>query len=182
MLPPKPVSSSIFAPIALTLMCAGVAGLLVTSGQDLSRSGSGTKPPDLVMASSDVPGMIVAIDWDFVRHPERLHRLALSGVEREKLRADLEAGRLRIGMIQVWDTVDEDGDQIRIEAVGFSQDLTILHRPSTFLIPYAPGGSVRITAIHDGAGGGVTLGVATVLGPTPLPPMVVSQSLEIPVL
>jgi hypothetical protein len=44
------------------------------------------------------------------------------------------------------------------------------------------GGTVSIRAVRDGGGGGVTLGVSTVIGPVPLPSLAPGQIVEIPAL
>jgi hypothetical protein len=57
-----------------------------------------------------------------------------------------------------------------------------MHKPVTFFLPLQPGGTVSIRAVRDGGGGGVTLGVSTVIGPVPLPSLAPGQIVEIPAL
>ncbi|MDX2288902.1 MAG: hypothetical protein NW217_08800 [Hyphomicrobiaceae bacterium] len=99
--------------------------------------------------------------------------------EKDRLKQSLKDSRLRVGAVTIWDTVHQDGDRVRISSAGFSQDVTILHKPRMFFVPYLPGAAVRIEATFDG-GGGVTLGVRTAIGDVPLPYLSVGQVLELP--
>jgi len=143
---------------------------------------SDSLPALISMAAGEVPGILVTVDPDLIKRPVSRSKLAMEEAEKQRLEQKLAEGQLRLGKLEVWDTVDEDGDRVRIEAVGFTQDVTILHKPQVFLVPFMPGGTIRISAIHDGGGGGVTLGVSTILGPTPLPALSLGQAVEIPVL
>jgi hypothetical protein len=78
--------------------------------------------------------------------------------------------------------MSEDGDMVELNAAGFSQRVTIMHKPVSFFLPLNPGGSVNIKAVRDGGGGGVTLGVSTITGKLALPILAVGQSVEIPAL
>lgn len=139
-------------------------------------------PPRLVLNANDVAGAVITLDSAGFGRPENLARLAMDEPEKARLVRELSDGRVRIGFVRVWDTADEDGDRVRIQSAGFSQDVTITSAPRVLFVPFLPGGTALVTAIHDGGGGGITLGIATVLGPTPLPPLVVGQTMEIPIL
>src|SRR5262249_13903055 len=110
-----------------------------------------------------------------------LVQLKMPEAEKQRVAEKLADGSVRLAAVTVWDTMDEDGDVIEISAAGFSQQVTIMHKPATFFVPLRPGGSVTMKAVHDGYGG-VTLGVSTITGSLPLPRLAVGQSLEIPAL
>src|SRR5437588_176153 len=93
-----------------------------------------------------------------------LAQLNMPEVEKARLAEKLADGSVRLAAVTVWDTVDEDGDTVDVMAAGFRQRLVIMHKPVTFFLPVQPGGSVVIKAVRDGGGGGVTLGVSTILG------------------
>jgi len=182
LLPPQPL----LIPAAATGATMAVAALglgLWWYASGIDGDPGKAAPPGVVSIPADrVPGAVMTLlvsgndDPTFV-----LAKMAVDPEERTRLRADLAQGRIRIGMIRLWDTVHEDGDRVRLDGAGYTQELTILHKPGIFYLPFVPGGSARITAIRDG-GGGVTLGVATVLGPVHLPPLKVGQAVEIPIL
>ena len=108
-----------------------------------------------------------------------LAQLDMPEVEKARLAEKLADGSVRLAAVTVWDTVDEDGDTVDVMAAGFRQRLVIMHKPVTFFLPVQPGGSVVIKAVRDGGGGGVTLGVSTILGPYRLSALAVGQSVEI---
>jgi hypothetical protein len=171
------------AVIAGAIFSAFLFGGVVWLNANPQRERSPAEPPPrLILGANEVAGAVVALDSARFARPENLARLAMEEPEKARLVRELSEGRLRIGFVRLWDTADEDGDRIRIQSAGFSQDVTITKAPSMIFVPYLPGGTALITAIHDGGGGGITLGVATVLGPTPLPPLSVGQTLEIPIL
>ena len=110
-----------------------------------------------------------------------LAQLSMPEAEKKRLAEKLADGSVRLAAVTIWDTVDEDGDTVDVTAAGFSQRLVIMHKPKMFFLPVQPGGSVVIKAVRDG-GGGITLGVSTILGPYPMPALAVGQSVEIPAL
>jgi hypothetical protein len=110
-----------------------------------------------------------------------LVQLHMPEAEKQRVAEKLADGSVRLAAVTVWDTMEEDGDMVEINAAGFSQRVTIMHKPATFFLPLNPGGSVNIKAVHDGRGG-VTLGVSTITGRLALPILAVGQSVEIPAL
>ena len=153
-------------------------GLLTGSGGIGNRS----EPQTLFVSADDVPGAFFPVPPELSKGTQRvLGLIKMPGPEKERLSLALETGDVRIAAIWLWDNQAEDGDSVRISASGFTQTTGIKKSPTMFYVPVQTGTSMQITAVADG-GGGVTLGVRTILGPFPLPPLVVGQSLEIPVL
>ena len=110
-----------------------------------------------------------------------LAQLNMPEAEKKRLAEKLADGSVRLAVVTMWDTVDEDGDTVDVTAAGFSQRLVIMHKPKMFFVPVVARRQRFIRAVRDG-GGGVTLGVSTILGPYPLPALAVGQSVEIPAL
>jgi hypothetical protein len=132
--------------------------------------------------ASRVPGALLTIDPDLlIEQPQKWAKLQMPESEKNRLLHELKTGTLRLGMVKLWDSAAEDADMVRIVAAGFSQDILLRKEPQILYVPFSPGGSVRMTAVRDG-GGGVTLGVETVLGPFLMPSLAVGQSVEVPVL
>lgn len=166
------------------LGAALVAGWLTfRAAPDAVDAASTTAATVVTVAAETVPGAMVPHDPSALS--ERSHVLAgmtLDDAEKERLLTEVADGKMRIGAISLWDTIDEDADTVLIASGGFEQEVVIGNTPTMFYVPYRPGAAVRVTAILDGGGGGVTLGVKTVIGPVPLPHLSVGSSLEIPVL
>ncbi len=187
LLGPLPLISgpAIVASSAVVLVAAAlVAGWLTfRTSPDAVEETAATAATVIVIAAETVPGAVVPHDPSAVsRRSHVLAGMKLDDAEKERLLAEVADGKLRVGAISLWDTIDEDSDTVRIASGGFAQNVVIGKTPKMFYVPYRPGTAVRITAILDGGGGGVTLGVKTVIGPVPLPHLLVGSSVEIPVL
>lgn len=185
LLPPQPLAlrpPAIASAGVLLVLGVGAAALwwMAAPPANGGKTPSSALPPTISMPADRVAGAVIQVSGNGYSNA-MLAKLQVSTEERDRLRKALGDGRLRIGMIKLWDTMVEDGDRVRLEGAGFVQELTILHKAAVFLVPYVPGQAVRITAIGDG-GGGVTLGLSTILGPVVLPPLALGQTLEIPVL
>lgn len=140
--------------------------------------------PPIALAVDQVQGAVSSASLEFLEKAggRNWFLLFLSDAEKARLKSDLAIERRRIGTITLWDTVDEDGDQVRVESGGYVQDVPLKHTPRVLVVPFGPGDSVKITAIVDGGGGGLTLGVSTLLGPTLLPRLLPGETVEIPIL
>ncbi len=90
---------------------------------------------------------------------QAIGKLMMSGPEKEKVRAEVADGKLRLGWITVSDNFDEDGDWVRVSAAGFRQDVPLKHAPYTMAIPYLPGTPVAVAGLVDGGGGDITVSV-----------------------
>jgi hypothetical protein len=127
-------------------------------------------------------GTFTVLPSNFQQSPGSvLVQLQMPEAEKRRVAEKLVDGSVRLAAVTVWDTMQEDGDVVELNAASFSQRVTIMHKPVTFFLPLSPGGSVRIKAVRDG-GGGVTLGVSSITGKLALPPLAVGQSVEIPAL
>ena len=100
---------------------------------------------------------------------------------RKDILVDIQAGNTKLGSITLWDNFDQDGDVVEIRTADTVISVSLTNIPQTFLVPYKSGQSLIITGIHDG-GGGITAAISTNSGEVPLPPMVVGQSIELPLL
>lgn len=165
---------------------AAIAAATTVFGPGLrhsSNDGHRGRPAILSVGGTNYTGAFVLIDADVAQNrPFALRSLQMPETERQRVAETMRSGPTRMAAVTLWDTMDEDGDIVEISAAGFSQRLVILNTPKLFFVPVMPGAPVRITAIKDGGGGGVTLGVKTVVGDVPLPFLAVGQSIEVPAL
>lgn len=188
LLEPQPLPEHLTAPSAVMISAMAVVALVAIGGLGLADlatspkslvSDDAVRPSVITVDVSQAPGFVQPVNPVIASRSEHVfNMLAMPGAEKARLRKKLAESPIRIGAITLWDTVDEDGDQITVTAAGFTQTLTILHKPETFFVPYLPGGSLRISGVHDG-GGGITLGAQTTLGKLPLPYMDVGQVIEV---
>ena len=171
---------AIAATAAILLVAAAAFGVFLFSAETDGNSGNATVDKPVIVADQ-IRGAVGPLPQSLNATTHVMTALALPEREKERVREMLKDGSLRMGTITLWDTIDEDADTVSISSAGFIQEHVIKHAPRTFFVPYLPGSSVRITALHDG-GGGVTLGVKTAFGDVPLPRLHVGQTIEIPIL
>ena len=197
LLPPRPLSQPAPAAIAAVVaigLAAGAAFMLLgdrlgsdaikAAGGIAAGAGGGTERDKVFVLSADqTTGAFKFLPASFQNSPASvLAQMNMPEAEKKRLAEKLIDGTVRLAAVTLWDTVDEDGDVVDVIAGGFSQRLVIMHKQKTFFVGVQPGGSVVIKAVRDGGGGGVTLGVSTVLGPYHLPALAVGQAVEIPAL
>lgn len=168
------------------LAIAGIAFMAWSGGNDLSSSaltspaGGGENAKIIFIDPQDVPGMMTRLPSDIkMRNDNVVSLLHVPENRKAYVKSELDKGRMRVGSISVWDSVAEDGDEIRLSAAGIDQVVRIAHTPRTYLVPHFPGGTMRISGTRDG-GGGITLGIKTMLGPVHLPRLAIGEVMEIP--
>lgn len=105
--------------------------------------------------------------------------LNLPAPDRARLAADVEAGRLRLVWLSLFDSDAEDGDVVTLSSGGFTYPVALSKAPATLAVPVLIGGTIALTGTRDG-GGGVTVGVVGSGGPLPLPPLSVGQTVPLP--
>lgn len=169
--------------LGLTCMAFFAANGLWGPAGDNRRTNRETSRASAVrLSTSEVPGALGTIDKALTANSEHVFgALVMPSEDKARLKAELERTPMRIGRLTVWDTIDQDDDRVRITASGFSQDVVIGHAPKSFFVPYLPGTDVKVLALQDGGGGGVTLGISTTLGPLSLPHIAPGQTIEIAV-
>lgn len=165
------------------VVVAAAVALWLAVGPDLNAGGGRAALPTITMAEKDVPGSVkpVASSLVFQGSPAWT-MLALPDSQKRRIMQEMADGKLRLGALFLWDTIDEDTDTVRVSGAGYDQDVVITHAHRMVYVPYYPGTRVTITALRDGGGGGVTLGLSTIIGPVALPHLGAGQTLEIPVL
>jgi hypothetical protein len=87
----------------------------------------------------------------------------------------------RLAWITLWDTDTEDGDVVRIDSQGYSRTITLTRQPVTFAIPVPRNGTLSVTGVRDGEGGGITVGLASGESHAVFPIMSVGQMLGLKV-
>lgn len=108
-----------------------------------------------------------------------LRSLALAADQRLELRAAIAARGMRMAVLEVFDSDAEDGDVIRIEALGLAQTVRLTKRPVAVPVLLPSDGRIRIIGVDEGLGGGVTAGVISGGRALKLPPLAVGESLVV---
>ena len=163
----------IWAGAAVLLVAAAVSvGLLGSSGTPNLSSQTQTQHA-VIGASLMQP---VAAD----ESEQAIARLMMSGPEKERVRAELAGGKLRLALITVSDSDEEDGDWVRVAAAGFQQDVRLFHKPYTVAVPYIPGMPVSVIGLVDGGGGDITVAVYVGSARLSLRPLKTGEVLQIP--
>jgi hypothetical protein len=88
---------------------------------------------------------------------------------------------LRLAWITLWDTDVEDGDVVRIDSQGYSRTVALTKRGVTFAVPVPTDGTITVTGVNDGDGGGITVGLASGAAKAVFPIMSPGQSLGLSV-
>jgi hypothetical protein len=104
----------------------------------------------------------------------------MNSAEKERVSEEVSSGRLRLAWITLSDTLDEDGDWVRLAAAGFRQDVRLLNRPYLIAVPYLPGSPITVTGLIDGNGGNITVAVYIGAARVSLKPLAQGETLFIP--
>ncbi len=104
--------------------------------------------------------------------------LQLPSSERSALERDVEAGRVQLAWLTLWDDQVEDGDVVHLEGAGLNRTVSIKRSQQTIAVPLAGSGGFRLTGIRDG-GGGITVAMKANGRDVFLPVMVEGQTLAI---
>lgn len=117
--------------------------------------------------------------------PEALSQAVASmvptGPERDALVADVQSKAVRLVWLSLYDWADEDGDAVTIRSGGYSRLVALRKSGNLIAVPAPADGFVTITGTVDGAGGGVTVGVARRDGVVSAVVLSVGQSIKLPV-
>ena len=113
--------------------------------------------------------------------------LQLDPLAAAAVKADAEAGKVKLVWLYLWDDRAEDGDAVTVTSGGMTVTVTLSNVGTEIALPVEnianEGGLVMINGLRDGAGGGITLGVQTVGGaPLHSPALNPGDVLPLPVL
>lgn len=158
---------------------AGVAGLLAAAVVSVGLFGSPGSPDKAKTQQTGVNAASLMQPVAAGESAAAIARLMMSGSEKERVRAELADGKLRLAVITVSDNFEEDGDWVRISAAGFQQDVRLLHNSYTVTVPYLPGMPVSVSGLVDGRGGDITVSVYVGAARLSLKPLKTGEVLQI---
>jgi hypothetical protein len=180
LLPASPRVSGGLGPLQ-TIAVMGVAlGVGMGSWFGFRAERQGTEPYASYSSADLGAGLMTRLDHtDPSALGRGLSQIDIPVPERERLREQLLDGKLALGLIAFWDDVAADGDTITVTGAGVRQTVVLRKDLTPVVTPYQPGGTVLVTAVHDG-GGSVTVAVMTRNGPVHLRRLLVGEMIEVP--
>lgn len=107
--------------------------------------------------------------------------LRLDAAEKAAVRDAVERGNLRLGLLMIWDYMDQDGDMVAVTAGGYVQHIVIGSQPSIIVIPYEDTPMMALTALQDGCSGcgGITVAAGTRARPMTIRPLPVGETVTV---
>jgi len=169
---PRRAGAASGAALAVAIVAAG--SWLTFGNGTLGSSHIPSRPEDLGR------GVVTAIDAkDRDAVAAAIAMLRTDEITRQRLAADILAGRRRIGWIVVQDSMDPDGDVVAIEAGGVVQQVVLAKAWMPVPVVSDAAHRIGITALKDGEGGGITLALVTSGGSMPLRPLQPGEHIEV---
>jgi len=169
------------------LLLAGlVAGAALATGMVLwgnSGSDAMTKGDRQTLTASLATASLspLRVDLDNPQQVERARAsFDLPPAAADQLIANARQGNVRIAWITLRDFLDEDGDVAEITTGGLTRTVLLTNAPQMIAVPIVPGDFLRVTGMHDGSGGGVTVSVAAGGAEIKIP-LDVGQTVTLPV-
>lgn len=105
--------------------------------------------------------------------------LKVSPPQRVEIEQAVIERRRRLAWIVFTDSMDPDGDTIAVEASGLTQQVVLTKSWTPVAITLADSGSINVTALRDGGGGGITVAFATRTGTMPIRILRPGESVEV---
>lgn len=133
----------------------------------------------LIASGTGFPVRLVGaqeLDKAFASMPDTIPNEA-----REKMRQEVNQGRLQLAWVTIWDTQVEDGDVVRFESsASIPVEVMALKTKTTLAIPYPSDGQIIVTGVKDG-GGGITVALESGRSSIDWPTMAPGDKLKLPV-
>lgn len=166
---------------------AAILAAAVGAGVYLNNSGAPADEPSPAqiaeMESSWNAARQAGVSLPLVTPEERAEALAsldLPEEQEETLQAEIQAERVSLIWITLWDNMAQDGDIVSLYSDGVNLSVPLLNAPTRIALPRPAGGVVNLTGTKDG-GGGITLGLMSGPDQVLIPPLTPGQVVGIPV-
>jgi hypothetical protein len=172
-----PGRRAVLVAAALGLAAVGVKRLAVPEADDVPPDEAARRKEALLAA---VPLRLSA--WPAADAEAALAALGLPPDQLAALKEAVDARKLRLAKLEVFDADAEDGDVVRIESIGLVHTVRLRKQVTAVPVFVPADGKLLITAVDEGLGGGVTLGVVSAGVPLKGPPMAVGQKIILPVI
>ena len=165
------------------LWIGGAAGLLAAALVSVGFFDTPSAPNSIASVDETRPvnrGTSLMRPVSAAESEQAINKLMMSGPDKQRVRAALAEGKLRLAWVTLSDIQAEDGDWVRFMAGGFRQDVRLLHKAYTIAVPYLPGMPVTVMGLVDGGGGDITVAVYVNSARVSLRPLKKGETLQIP--
>ena len=110
---------------------------------------------------------------------DALRQMGMAPQARQALERDLDAGRVRLGWLTLWDDQVQDGDVISLSGAGFSRTIALTKQPQQIAVPIgASGDPFVVRGVRDG-GAGITVAATSAGSRVPLPIMAPGETFDL---
>lgn len=180
---PQPQPKKIKPLIAGAVLALGMAAAIAFGGLFSSRAqDTGLSQTQIAERAANFTGhgmvslpIIGSGDQDAA-----INEMALPEAQTDQLKSDIQAGKVKLVWLTLWDDMAEDGDIVQVESAGYSASVLLTNAPQRVALPLPGTGVVNLTGTKDG-GGGITLAVMSGSTQVAVPVLQTGQSVGIPV-
>jgi hypothetical protein len=174
MLAPASLPSTVALPATLAVVAALAVAIWLATPAPRTANLVPQKAADLA------DGFLTIVDpADVAAVSAAVSALRLPDAQRAAVaRTVLDRDR-RIAWIVLTDSIDPDGDTVSVEASGIVQHVVMSKAWTPVAVPLAGPGTIAITGVRDGGGGGITVALATRAGPVALRTLLPGERIEV---
>jgi hypothetical protein len=169
------------APLARNVIpAAAIAALVLGAAWFGVPSSSERLTPQVPTTQAELSDRLMTIVDPTNRNAVRgaIDAMQLPAPQRAEIEQAVIDQRIRIAWIVFTDSIDPDGDIVAVEAAGYTQHIVLSKAWTPVAVPLVSG-SISITAVRDGGGGGVTVALATRNGPVAMQIMLPGDRIQV---
>lgn len=176
-MPRTVAAGAVGALVVLGLIGFGGFAMLPTS--DLPTTQAQIRPPPATSAELSSNVVTVIPDDDLTGIKSAVAAMEVPKAQRPEIEKLVLSHERRIGWIVFVDSMDPDGDVVAVETGGWIQHVTLAKTWTPVPVLLSNNAPIEVTAVKDGAGGGITVALATRSGPVVLRILSPGEKIEV---